>query len=1052
MLANRFRTTGRFFAALLLTLGLLGVLFLTIFPVQDLLHALAAPAGGPDVRLIAADDTGITLELSLPAAWVPTDPGFGTTLTGDPGRPQLPYFTALVGVPGGVEIRLGVDASAPKVLAKGIAHFPLAQTPAPLDQDLSAGQWRTADLSGTRQADTLYPETLARLGDDAWMREQRMVRVEFFPVQVDTARNQTVGHDRIRVRLDFVGAVNRHALAPASGRTDPFETMLASTLINYAQAQTWRGGAPVQAVPGSPARQAQADTPLLKIVVDQDGLYRLTPADLTGAGFNLTGVDPAHLALTNRGQPVAIHISGQDDGTFDPGDAIYFYGQRFVGNVDRDAGGSFYACPQCAPSDVRMQVMENTYTDDNVYWLSAGSGPGLRMAELAQTPGSWPTPVSFPETVWAEESTQWFTHHWTDKDTWFWGRVRSTVLKVGSGKYTTLLPTPASAKVPYSATVTARLVSKADRLGHHTIFGLNNRVVLDDAVWNGRTAYTFTAQVDSSALISGVNTLAFTTTNDVVAEIDDLYFDWFKVSYPRQFVAQADSLTFGLGQAGTFAYQIANFSAADVAALEITDPLLPRWVTGVQASSGGSGVMASLQLSHTAEARFVVAASPALRTPKALISVQPTALRSPANGADYIIISHSAFITDVQRLADYRAAQGLRVKVVDVADLYNEFNDGIYSPVAIRNFLAYAYANWQAPAPQYVLLVGDGHWNFKNYGSYGADPIYMPPMLARVDPWQGEVDATNLLAAIVGDDIMPDLMIGRFPVNNGDELTAMIDKTIGYENNQDPGPAPGRWQRTIAFVTDNTPDAAGEFVESAEHFFQTYVTGDFQPIRLYADDYVGNPAAVTQALSKTLNVTGTLLLNYVGHGFIQGWAAENLWLTTDVPSLTNADRLPIMLSMDCLDGYWIYPGDPSLAEVMARYAGGGSVAAFSPTGLGVAVGHDDLFEGFYDYLFVDQGRILGQAAQAAKLRLFSQKNHADLINTFMLNGDPALRLPMPAQPHAEVYLPAVQRPRPVRRRRLRSDADWLTLHTTLRNRPLRQPPTPINQSTNQPIN
>ncbi|MBP7962813.1 MAG: hypothetical protein KBG20_10990 [Caldilineaceae bacterium] len=964
----------------------------------------AAPAG---LTILRADDTGITLLLDLSAHPAANPDLWDGGLTTTPGMPQVPVFSALVGVPGDVEIHLNVE-SATAQSVEGVdvaARFPLAPQPAPLTADLSPGQWQQADPASLQPLPGLYPATLARIGDDAWVRDQRVVRVEVYPVQVDAGGNRVVSHDRIQVRLDFVGGdISRRSLDQGKSSPTPFEAALASSLLNYDQAQAWRAPGPVQTETLSAPRQATGGGAMLKISVDTDGLYRLTPADFAAAGFSLSGMSPVNYVMTNRGQPVAIYITGQDDGTFDAGDAIYFYGERFVGDVARDAGTNFYACPQCAPSDVRQQVMENSYTDDNVYWLTWSNQPGLRMADLAQTAGSWPTPISFPESVWAEESTQWFTHHWTDKDTWFWGRVRSTAASPRSASYTTILPTPATQ--PFSATVTARIVSRIDRSGHHTNFGLNNQVLLDDAVWDGRTAYTFTAQVESSALISGVNTLTFTTTNDVVAASDDLYFDWFEVGYQRQFVAQADQLIFGLAQAGAFDYQIGGFSAADGMVLEITDPLHPQRVTKVGNVAGAGGaITATFQISHSAQARFVVAASPGLRTPKALLAVEPNGLRSPNNGADYLIISHSAFITGVQGLADYRAAQGLRVKVVDVADLYNEFNDGIYSPVAIRNFLAYAYATWQSPAPQYVLLVGDGHWNFKGYGTYGTDPIYMPPMLARVDPWQGEVDATNLLAAVVGDDIMPDLMIGRFPVNNEDELTAMISKTMAYESGQNLA-HPAAWQRTVAFVTDNTPDAAGEFVESAEHFFQTYVTGDFQPIRLYADDYVGNPAAVTQALSKTLNVTGTLLLNYVGHGFIKGWAAENLWLTTDVPGLHNADRLPIVLSMDCLDGYWIYPGDPSLAEVMARYAGGGSVAAFSPTGLGVAVGHDDLFEGFYDYLFVDQGRILGQAGAAAKLRLFSKNSHHDLIHTFMIVGDPALRLPMPAQ---ELYLPAVQR-------------------------------------------
>ncbi len=993
----------RWVAPLILTLILIGGFFGAASAAQG---DPTAPAG---LTVVQADGTGITLLLDLSARGAGNGDLWDAGLTATPGMPQVPVYSALLGVPGNVEIRLSAESlAAPRVDAADVAaSFPLAPEPAPLADDLSAGQWRQIDPASVQPLPGLYPDTLARIGDESWMRDQRMVRVEIFPVQVDGAGGQVVRHSRVRVRLDFVGGdLSVQPQGQGEAGANPFEEALAATLLNYQQAQAWRtlGPAPAQ-IPPSP-RQTQAVAHTLKVTVDADGLYRLTPTDLAGAGFSLVGLDPARFAMTNRGRDVAIYVTGTADGAFDGNDQILFYGQRFVGDVARDAGGSFYACPQCPPSDVRVQVMENTYTDDNVYWLTAPTGTGLRMGELAQTSGDWPTPAAFPDTVRAEESTQWFTHHWTDKETWFWERVRSTANAFRARTYTTTLLTPATA--PFSATVSARIVSRADRNSHHTSFGLNDRALLDDAVWDGRTAYTFTAPVDSSALISGVNTLAFTTTNDVLAASDDIYFDWFEIGYQRQFVAQANSLVFGPGQAGTFAYEIGGFTQADLLAWEITDPLRPRWVMGVRGEAGGGGITATFKISHAADARFVAAAAPALRAPKAVELFNPTDLRSTANGADYIIITHELFEPGIQRLADHRAAQGLRVKVVDVADLYDEFNDGIYSPVAIRNFLAYAYANWQAPAPQYVLLVGDGHWNFKGYGqaTYGApEPIYMPPMLARVDPWQGEVDATNLLAAIVGDDIMPDLMIGRFPVNNGDELAAMIDKTIAYESSQNLASQPA-WQRTIAFVTDNTPDDAGDFVASAESFIQRYVTGPFQPVRLYADHNPGNPAATTQAISETLNVTGSLLINYIGHGYIRGWAAENLWLKTDVPGLNNLDRLPIVLSMDCLDGYWIYPGDHSLAEEMTRYAGGGAVAAFSPTGLGVAVGHDDLFEGFYDYLFMAGGRNLGQASLAAKLHLFRQNNHHDLIHTFMVNGDPALRIPMPAQ---ELYLPALQR-------------------------------------------
>ena len=67
----------------------------------------------------------------------------------------------------------------------------------------------------------------------------------------------------------------------------------------------------------------------------------------------------------------------------------------------------------------------------------------------------------------------------------------------------------------------------------------------------------------------------------------------------------------------------------------------------------------------------------------------------------------------VQPLASYRRSQGETVAVAKTEDIYDEFNDGIYDPQAIRSLLAYAYANW-SPKPVYVLLVGDASQDPKN--------------------------------------------------------------------------------------------------------------------------------------------------------------------------------------------------------------------------------------------------------------------------------------------------------------------------------------------------
>jgi hypothetical protein len=158
-------------------------------------------------------------------------------------------------------------------------------------------------------------------------------------------------------------------------------------------------------------------------------------------------------------------------------------------------------------------------------------------------------------------------------------------------------------------------------------------------------------------------------------------------------------------------------------------------------------------------------------------------------------------------------------------------------------------------------------------------------------------------------------------------------------------------------------------------------------------------------ITQTLNLTGALLVNYIGHGNIDRWASEQILVNSDIASLTNGAKLPVVLSMTCLDGYWIYPGRQSLVEELVRAEGKGAIAAFSPTGLGMASGHDQLQRGFYDALASDQ-RVLGQASAAGKLRLYTAGYSLDLLHTFTIFGDPALHLHKPGYRR---YLPLAYR-------------------------------------------
>jgi hypothetical protein len=116
---------------------------------------------------------------------------------------------------------------------------------------------------------------------------------------------------------------------------------------------------------------------------------------------------------------------------------------------------------------------------------------------------------------------------------------------------------------------------------------------------------------------------------------------------------------------------------AATAIYDVTDPQHPVQLTGLQITPGGSfAVSFAHQLSSAAQ--YIAAAPSQFLAPGGITPDVPSHLRQPAQGADWIIITHADFTSAAQTLADHRRTwQGLRTAVVDVQDVYDEFNGGL---------------------------------------------------------------------------------------------------------------------------------------------------------------------------------------------------------------------------------------------------------------------------------------------------------------------------------------------------------------------------------------
>ena len=759
-----------------------------------------------------------------------------------------------------------------------------------------------------------------------------------------------------------------------------------------------------------------------KITVDTDGIYRITSDDLIDAGLDTATANLGSLTLTSQGENVALYAKKDGNGSFE---YLEFYGQKLHG----EHLAAQYSSENTHWLTYSQQIttglyidwkpqfdanMVEYYSDDNVYWLSVGGIPEKPMLSISGDPTG--STAETPSYHWvkehAEESNTFWSYHFTSTDPWFWEKAEEKREFVYSTTLTAL------ATVPVSATVRGELVADSDNIyispDHNVGLQLNASDVIT-ATWDGRSRYPYEFEVPMSELMEGRNLMKINIGENGMP-FEKIYFDWFEIEYARQFEAENDVIGFTAHEDGGRKYVIDGFLSSSIKIFDITLPYAPVRV-GYPEISGSSGdYSATFSVTQTIGDEFIVVGEQGLLQPKNISLHQQIGLKSTLNGADYLVITHSNFEAAAQTLANYRASQGLRTMVVDIDEVFNEFLFGIKHPLAIKNFLSYTLENWEPPSPRYVILVGDGHWNPKGFSpeKYGTDEVFMLPNLSWVGNWLGLVDSTNLLATLTGDDPLPDLHISRIPVNTNDELAAVVDKIITYETVQ----PLQNWQERLLFIADD-PDPAilPSFEFSSDWIIQNYIPAGVEVERIYLSDYcdgVTNSStqcpAVTDAIENSLNVTGTLVMNYTGHGAINRWTHEQVWTNDNIPALDNGGKLPIVLSLTCLDGTWIWPDGPEtrygqgLIEEMLRADGKGVIGAFSPSGLGLATGHDALAEGFYDALYIDHTRELGELALAAKISLYETNQNLDLIQTFTIFGDPALRLSAQSPP---IYLPLV---------------------------------------------
>ena len=150
-------------------------------------------------------------------------------------------------------------------------------------------------------------------------------------------------------------------------------------------------------------------------------------------------------------------------------------------------------------------------------------------------------------------------------------------------------------------------------------------------------------------------------------------------------------------------------------------------------------------------------------------------------------------------------------------------------------------------------------------------------------------------------------------------------------------------------------------------------------------------AGTRPAILDALN-SGLSYLNYVGHGGAAVWASENVWNSWDAASLQAQSQQPLLVTMNCLNGYFVAPAFESLSESLLKAEGRGAIAAFPPSGLSLDGPAHQYHRALMAALTSGRHARLGDAILAAQKTYADSGLMPELLGVYHLLGDPATRI------------------------------------------------------------
>ena len=741
-----------------------------------------------------------------------------------------------------------------------------------------------------------------------------------------------------------------------------------------------------------------------RLSVTQEGAHQLDYATLQGMGIDMSSLNPSQIRLFGNpsgalpeknadSRPddlteMAICVTGADDGSFDEGDVVLFYGQEPTRWVMMDS------------NKVTYRRERNYYSDTTYYYLCVDSGmDGLRVGEKPTLPVENTTAVisDFPDFVWHEEELfspyslgqNWFGEQITSEDS-------ALVIPF---VFPNLMP---NKYLIVNLQVLGR-IKKSNYL-HYNAWVNDNHVAdnvsikyYDDHLHGRLSAITKQIVLDS-------DTAVFELSFDPYPSAS-LYLDYVEILGWRQLKRTDDNFLFRLipSQFGDDRTAIwVQRVSADYWLWDVSSPLRPVMQDAVL--SADNLVFAT---DERTEKRFVLFKPEAAYPVVSWTAVPNQNLHAIAE-ADNLILTSPIFLEQAQALADYHAEKdGLNSIVVDVNEIYNEFSTGTPDPSGIRDFVRMVYRR-SAGKLKYLTLFGRASFDFRDIKGYGQN--YVPTYETFTEPnWELSFAADDFFALMddnEGENCegRVDIGVGRISVSTVEEAEAMLRKIKHYD---DLAASQGDWKTDVLLFADDENTSYVNYSEKIDIAIESQHPALTRK-KLYCGAYPlqstssGMVNSGANADLKHAFDQGMLALFYVGHGGVKGLTGESVFANADINALSNYDKMPFVYTATCEFTKYDNPLLVSAGEQLFLNPNGGCVALFTTCRPTYGDKNDLQTRALVPTLLRrdDDGMPLryGDIVRLAKSDALNFSNTAPNVNKnirFLFLGDPLLRFPLP---------------------------------------------------------